>query len=376
VSIHSIAVLGAGNGGCAAAADLTLRGYEVRLYSRAEKTLEPILKRGGIELVEAGKNNFAKPSLITNKLCEAVAGADLIMIAAPAVAHETLATNLAGCLSDGQIIFLNPGHTGGSLHVAALLPRLGVPAKVQVCETVTLTYICRLTGPAQVEVYRRTENLRFAAFPGKLTARLLPEIGEVYPKIIPAANVLETGLSNINAVMHPAGMVGNAGRIEAGRGDFYFYRDGITPAIAHVIGAVDRERMAIGQRLGLPLLSFVDIFHQAGLTSDAARQSQSIYQATQESAANRTIKAPRTLNHRYLNEDVGFGLAPISELGRLVGVETPVIDALITLASELNRIDYRCEGVTLKKMGLAGVKPENLKALLHEGFAAPDRSVS
>jgi len=366
--LRRIAILGAGNGGCAAAADLALRGYEVRLYSRSKKTLEPILKRGGIELTEAGKQNFAKPHLVTNGLGEAVAGADLIMIAAPAVAHETLASGLAGCLSDGQIIFLNPGHTGGSLHVAALLRRLGVPAKVQVCETVTLAHICRLIGPAQVEIYRRTENLRFAAFPGKLTARLLPEIREVYPNIVTATNVLETGLSNINAVMHPAGMVGNAGRIEAGRGDFYFYRDGITPAIAHVIGAVDRERLAIVRRLGLPALSFVDIFHQAGLTSDAARQSQSVYQATQESAANRTIKAPATLNHRYLNEDVGFGLAPMSELAKLMGVETPVIDALITLASEMNRIDYRREGLTVEKMGLAGIRPEKLSLLLDEGF--------
>ena len=368
MSIHSIAILGAGNGGCAAAADLTLRGYEVRLYSRSEETLEPILKRGGIELAEGGKRNLVKPHLVTNKLGEAVAGADLIMVAAPAVAHETLATNLAGCLSDGQIIFLNPGHTGGSLHVAALLRRPGVLAKVQVCETVTLTYICRLIGPAQVEIYRRTENLRFAAFPGKLTARLLPEVGKVYPNIVPATNVLETGLSNINAVMHPAGMVGNAGWIETGGGEFYFYREGITPAIARVIGAVDRERLALVRRLGLPLLSFVDIFHQAGLTSEAARESQSVYQATQESAANQTIKAPPTLNHRYLNEDVGFGLVPMSELARLTGVETPVIDALITLASEINRTDYRREGLTLEKMGLHGVKPEQLMKLLQEGF--------
>jgi opine dehydrogenase len=161
--------------------------------------------------------------------------------------------------------------------------------------------------------------------------------------------------------MHPAGMVGNAGRIETGGGNFYFYRDGITPAIAEVIGAIDRERLALARRLGLPLLSFVDIFHQAGLTSDAARESQSVYQATQESAANRTIKAPPTLNHRYLNEDVGYGLAPMSELGRLV-------DALITLASEINRTDYRREGLTLEKMGLSGVAPDRLRTLLHEGF--------
>ncbi|MFB3108072.1 MAG: hypothetical protein ACE1ZE_01740, partial [Candidatus Binatia bacterium] len=65
MAIHKIAVLGAGNGGCAAAADLTLRGFEIRLYSRSPATLEPLLVRGGIEVLEAGKQGFARPKLVT-----------------------------------------------------------------------------------------------------------------------------------------------------------------------------------------------------------------------------------------------------------------------------------------------------------------------
>ena len=59
------------------------------------------------------------------------------------------------------------GHTGGSLHVANVLRGFDVKAKI--CETVTLTYICRAVSPGAVEIYRRTSNLRFAAFPGKAT---------------------------------------------------------------------------------------------------------------------------------------------------------------------------------------------------------------
>ena len=305
--------------------------------------------------------------MVTSRLEEAAAGAELIVIAAPSVAHEDMVSALAPSLIDGQIIFLNPGHTGGSLHVAAVLRRLGVAAQLRICETVTLTYICRLTGPARVEIYRRTENLRFAAFPGKFTAELLREVGAVYPNLVGAANVLETGLSNINAIMHPAGMLGNAGRIGTGEGDFYFYRDGITPAIANVIDAVDRERLEVVERLGLSRRSFIEIFYQAGLTTESARAGGSVYQAIRESAPNRAIKAPASLNHRYFHEDVGFGLVPVAELGRLVGVETPVIDALITLASEMNRTDYRRKGLTLEKMGLAGIAARNLKRFLHDG---------
>jgi opine dehydrogenase len=363
---HKIAILGAGNGGCAAAADLTLRGYEVRLYSRSERTLKPILERGGIELIEGTKKDFVRTGLVTTRMDEAVANSDLIMIAAPAVAHAELVGGLAPHLRDGQIVFLNPGHTGGSLHVASLLRALN--RKIKICETVTLTYICRSIAPGTVEIYRRTTNLRCAAFPGKFTADLVREMARLYPSIVPAENVLETGLSNINAIMHPAGMIGNAARIRTGDADFYFYRDGITPAIASMIDAVDGERLKIVERLGLSPRTFVELFYQAGLTTESARASGSVYEAIRESAPNRTIKSPTTLDHRYIHEDVAYGLVPISEMGRFAGVETRAIDGLITLASELNRIDYRRDGLTLEKMGLAGVKRENLQTLLHEGF--------
>src|SRR5258707_320314 len=52
--IQKIAVLGAGNGGCAAAADLTLRGFQVRLFARSESTIAKLAKLGEIELVESG----------------------------------------------------------------------------------------------------------------------------------------------------------------------------------------------------------------------------------------------------------------------------------------------------------------------------------
>ena len=366
--IHKIAVLGAGNGGCAAAADLTLRGYEVRLFSRTESTLTPIAKCGGIELVENGAAKFATPYFMSAHLPPVVNGVDLIIVAAPSIAHEYLARSLAKCLTNGQRILLNPGHTGGSLHFTNLLRSIGCAAQVMLCETVTLTYICRMPAPARVEVYRRTTNLPCAAFPAKGTADLVKEVQEIFPNVIEAENVLDTGLANINAIMHPAGMLGNAGWIEKTAGDFFYYREGITPAIAAWIENVDDERLEIVRRLGLKPLRFVDIFHRAGLTSEEARASGSVYRAINESAPNQTIKSPPSLDHRYIREDVGYGLVPMAAIAQLLGVKTPVMDALITLASAALGVDFRAEGLTLSKMGLAGMRPENLPNLLHEGF--------
>ena len=98
------------------------------------------------------------------------------------------------------------------------------------------------------------------------------------------------------------------------------------------------------------------------------RKNRSAYRAIHESEPNRTINSPGTLDHRYLKEDVGYGLVPMAEIGRLVGVETPVIDAFITLASVISRTDYRKQGLTLEALGLAGVKAEELQKIVHEGF--------
>jgi len=63
-------------------------------------------------------------------------------------------------------------------------------------------------------------------------------------------------------------------------------------------------------------------------------------------------RAPSTVNHRYLTEDIPYGLTPISHLGEVARVGTPTIDSLIQLASVVKDIDFRGTGITLEKLGL------------------------
>jgi len=364
--IKTIAVLGAGHGGHAAAADLSRRGFDVRLHARSEKNLLAIRDLGGI--VMRGIHDGLVPFTgITTDIAEAVNGADLIMLVVPSVAHECYAQLLAAVLRPKQILFLNPGHTGGGLHMVQALRAAGYVAPVQTCETVTLSYICRMEEPAVVNVFSYTKNLAFAAFPGRHAARLFELIKPLFPEIVLASSVLETALSNINAIFHPPGMLMNAGWIEATDGDFLFYKEGITESVGRVTTGVDVERMAVAKALGVPTTSFLDTFLRAGLTTQAAADSGSIARACRESAPNQTIKCPSSLNHRYVHEDVGCGLVPFSELGRLVSVPTPTIDALIVLASLSLNVDFRTIGLSLKKMGLANKTPDQLLTFLENG---------
>jgi len=357
--IKSIAVLGAGNGGFATAADLTRRGQEVRLWGRNPAKLDAIRARGGIAM-KGVYEGFVPFTNVTADVLEAVEGADLIMLTLPSSALAQCAVSLASALTPDRPIFINPGHTGGGLLFVAALRAAGYNEPVQTCETVTLTHMCRMVDATTVNVFSYGENLSFAAFPGRNVKRLYEMLAPVFPHIVPGANVFETAFMNINATFHPAGMLMNTGWIEHTGGNFLFYREGMSASVARVAEAVDRERMAIAKALGIPTMSFLEVFHRVGLTSKEGMESGSIRAACLASVPNTTVKSPPALAHRYIYEDVGYGLVPMTELARLGGVATPMMDALIVLASTALGEDLRKSGLTLDKMGIAGKKPSEL----------------
>lgn len=97
--------------------------------------------------------------------------------------------------------------------------------------------------------------------------------------------------------------------------------------------------------------------------SRAAAASSSL----QAGEAIRSVTAPPTLDHRYLHEDVGWGLVPWISLAGHAGVATPTMTALTQLASVINGVDYARTGLTLDKMGLAGTPPQRIHEHAIEG---------
>jgi opine dehydrogenase len=368
--VRSIAVLGAGNGGCAAAADLAARGFDVRLYNRSRARLEPLIERGGLDRHGAAGNGFTPLSLITDELATAVSGVDLVMLAVPISAHPAYAEQLGAALPQDSVVFLNPGHMGGGLFLAHEIQRLTGRTDIRTCEVSTLTYACRMDGPASVNIVQLMRRLPFASFPGRHQAELFELVRELYPDIRAARDVLETGFMDINAVEHPPQIICNAGWLEHTKGDYLFYYEGTTPGVGRVIDALDEERRAVAAGAGVATRPFVEIFHDMGYTSEAAVAEGTAHAALQDSAPNRWIKGPPSLDHRYLHEDVGWGLVPWAELGSSLGVETPLMDALITVGSVLTGRDYRSEGLTLRRLGLAGKRLDELPDYLWEGIAS------
>ena len=157
-------------------------------------------------------------------------------------------------------------------------------------------------------------------------------------------------------------MVCNAGRIEATGGKFGFYAEGAGPAVARVMDAIDAERLALARSLGVRAVPFTDLFRQLGFTAGEQVRAGGAYHAIQHSELIRPIQSPPRLDHRYLHEDVGWGLVSWMHLAAAAGSPAPTITALTHLAGVINGIDYPREGLTLERMGLAGKTTHEIRA--------------
>lgn len=363
--VKRIAIFGAGGGGTSAAAHLSVQGFEVRLFSQDKSALAPLQAIGGIHYTAPFGDGFATIPVITADAAEAMDGAELVMIVAPAHLHEKWVSAAAPHLKPEQVLFVSPGHT--LLLIPHVLRAHGIRHPVY-CETATLPYLCRRIEPTRCRISRVSEFMVFGGFPGRETNRLHAVVRTVYPSVQPFSNVLETVFPYGNAIHHPAALLMNAGRVEATGGDYRHYYDGISPSVGRVIDAVDRERLAVAKALNARTMPFVELFWRMGYTTDAAREAGIAYEAFHRSEPDKWIMAPTTLDHRYFLEDVPYGHLVYAELGRLAGVPTPTIDHIIHLVSRVLRRDFRAEGLTLERMGFGGITKDRFLRILEHGF--------
>jgi opine dehydrogenase len=290
-----------------------------------------------------------------------VPGADVVFVVGPAFSTGPFSGACAPYLSEGQIVLVCPGSCGGAL-VFKQEAGLDIRSEdILVAETSTLPYAVRLVEPSRIKVFLKLKGGFFlAALPAGTTQAALGVAREVCPGLEAARNVLQTSLQNANPVIHPAVTLLNAALIERTGGDFFFYEQGVSQGVGSLIQAVDQERILIGKRLGLEIVPDPELGCRQGYMTEATYDV-----GYREAPGFKGIKAQDALDHRYLNEDVGYGLVFMADLGKQIGVPTPTMDALVTLASQVMNRDYRGEAKrTMASIGLAGLGAEALNELL------------
>ncbi len=343
------------------AGHLAIMGFPTRLWNRSRERIDNVNDRGGVE-VEGVIEGYGNVELASDDIEEVLDGADVVMVVVPAPGHRDVAELCAPYLTNRHSVILNPGRTFGAIEFMNVLRQKKVKARPIVAETQTFIYVSRHAEPARARIIQMKNSVPLAAIPAHKTPQVLEVVRRAFPQFVAASNVLETSLDNIGAIFHPSLTILNAARIESTHGDFEYYLEGISPSAARVLESADAERVGVGAALGIHLHTAREWLY---LAYDSP--GRSLYEAVQATPGYKGVRAPATLTHRYILEDVPMSLVPITSVAGLAGVKTPTLQTLIHLASTMHGRDFWAEGRTVEKLGLAGMSVKDIRMLAVRG---------
>jgi opine dehydrogenase len=322
-----------------------------------------VLQSGAIRLKDARGTRTVRIGLATTQIGAALDGAQLIVLPAPATAQADLARAMAPHLASGQVVFCPPG-TFGSYAMAAIVRAAGAARDVAFAETGTLPYLARKHAADEIAITMRAKRLPLGVFPARQTQRALDVISGAYPAVHPIEDALSAALMNAGPVIHPPLILMNAGPLEHfERWDIH--NEGTQPAIRRVTDALDAERIAVREALGYAPYHYPLRDHY---TSDRWMYGDAHDRLTESGDWRERIELR---SHRYMREDVAFGLAFLVSVARWAGVAAPVASGLLAIASAALGEDlYADSPRTLQALGLAQLDRRAMQALLREGLGA------
>lgn len=344
-----ICVLGAGGTGQCFAADATLAGHTVTLWD-SDPSMPDRLKNG-IVLTGKGRTGTAVPALLTSDLALALSRAKLVVVCMVATAHQKLAEKCAPLLTAEHTVFLSAGNAGSIRFYNALAAVHGPDHGILTGELEGNFYPCRRRAGDVYMCWPLTRRF-VSAYPSRRTPELQAALEGIL-ETAPGENVLAGALNSPNAVIHLMASLLNLGKVEDMGASFALFTHGMTPAVVHMIEAMNDEKERIYAAYGWTPRSPMEHCRRV---ADRSRYP--------ELDGFRALAGPDSATHRYFSEDAYVCACLMTSLGQLAGVPTPLASALLALAGALHNIDYAATGNTLKNLGLARTSVKDLLAQL------------
>jgi len=369
-NMKNITVIGAGNGGVAAAYHFSKLENDVCIYDQKafDTQIKAIHKNNGIKALKRIEDTdlilsgFQEIKKATTSIEEALDFSEYLVIIVPSFAQEIIFKKMLPYIKDTHKLIFMPGNFA-SLAMERIKKELGYhDKKIQYIDTISIPWACRVIKPGEVAIMGIKKFLYAGVFPGRLSKRLIDEVNDFFPIAVKALdNVINAGLENINYGAHPLVTTVNIGILENFDGKFNYYQDCISPATAKASKKMEEERIMIGNHLGIKLKSELEMMNLLYGTHE-----ETVYDFNKKSETHGKIhSAPASSKNRYITEDIPYLLVPYYELAKLMLLETPIIESVIKLASAYNSNDYLKTGRTLSKMGLNALNKEEILAYVN-----------
>lgn len=349
-----ISMLGAGNAGCAVAADLTLKGHEVTLiktsHAMHDDNFEFLQKNEGrMTLNEFGDIKSANIHKVSRNVSD-IEGAEIIIIYIQTNFHEQLIERIAPYLQDDQILLINPGY----LSTAYVLKHCA-DKNLIIAEAESSFIDGRIMEPGYFRVGFRNVRNPIGIYPVARREKAIKKLDQLGERFVYLDSVVEAALHNPNLVVHTVGSVMSIPRIEKSHGDFCMYHEAYTrdnPSTWKILEALDAEKMNVLEKLGFSRISYVEACKYRNSLDDSIDAKEVFLNYAE---MDTRAKGPTKVDSRYISEDVPQGLVMLEALGKSLGVSTPIVSGLIEIAGAALGRDLRAEGRTPEGLGLDNI---------------------
>jgi opine dehydrogenase len=236
---------------------------------------------------------------------------------------------------------------------------------VLVTEAPAPTHAARIDGTVVTPKGLR-KGIAIATVPASRSGEALARLKLLFPYFTAASSVLQTGLENLNLIVHPAMVVPNIGAMERAKLDgkkFGFYQEGVVPAAGVLGDALDAERKRVCEAYGVehtPMAKAIEQYY--------GFRSNTFYDAMQNPVYKTFPPFQPDIWRAWASDDLPYAIVPCVQLADQAGIAVPLHRAFAEILGVLLNVNPWKSGPSLADMDLAGT-PETVKKRMLGGAA-------
>lgn len=345
-----VGIVGAGNIAFVSAGWLAMNGHQVAMWSRSNSVADLATTNMQVIGLSEGTGKVG----VAATAADLAADAEVILIAIPVASHRAVMDALLPHLTNAHTVIVSSMSSLSGLYLYEGARQRGLDISVAGFGTTVMTG--RRVGNTTARITGRRKKIGVSALPVARTEAMVALCQSLFGDgFVPEQNVLGSTLTNINPIAHAPLTVYNWTRIERAEvWSQYYY---MSPRVSAVIEKLDAERLAIAAAFGLTVRTVEQHF----LESFAAEATTMAGIAAEMHEKRSAIAGPVDMNTGYFSSDIPYGLVFNEELGKRLGIATPVSTAMIDAASLITGKEFRSlndllEPLRISSETLAGIK--------------------
>lgn len=347
-----ITVVGAGHGGTTIAADLKVKGHNVKLLKTSRglhnEHFDYLLNNAGkITIQEGDTSTHVQLDEVTTDVASAIIDAELIIMYVQTNYHEQVIKRILPYMNDDQIVLLEPGYLS-----TAYFLKHGKGRSFTIVEAQSSPIDCRIIEPGKVKVLYRNIRNPIAIYSDGEKKAIQLKLDELQYNFTYLTSVIEAALHNPNLIVHTIGGIMSIPRIEYTDGNYWMYKEVFSPHVWNLVESLDNEKMDVLEKIGAKRVPYVDACKFRNSDNLQIDSKKAFF----EYAMNSSPEGPFVADSRFITEDVPEGLVLLESLGKLVGVSTPTCTGLINIASALLKDDFRKNARTVEQLGRENIE--------------------